>query len=243
MATQDLQQRGASMAHVDGASVQELEGVPKSFDGQGGAEDHLRRWVGLSGLILVVVLLVSIFATPEPPDLTASPAKVAAFVHDHRNGLYLNAYLTSLAVLIGMVFFWYLREVVSLSARGRRVANIGFAGGLLFLVGGMYAAGVSFTMADIAKDVSPSALQTLNIFAQGVNSFSGAATALLMGATSIAILQSKALPGWLAYVGLVLATASFAIPFLDLPAVGLWLLITSIVVVSTSKVPRTTTGG
>ena len=60
-------------------------------------------------------------------------------------------------------------------------------------------------------------LQTLNIFSQDVDGIAGGATALLLGATSLAILRSRALPSWFAYVGLVLAIASFAIPMLGLP--------------------------
>jgi hypothetical protein len=201
-------------------------------------DSHLRRWVGLGGLALVVVLLVSIFATPNPPEASATPAKVAKFVHDHRSGLYLNAYLTSLAVLIGTAFLWYLREVVAPAIPGRRLANLGFAGAILFVVGGIYSAGTSFAMADVAKHVDPNVLQTLNVFSEDVNSFGGAATALMMGATSLGILRSKALPSWLAYVGVILAVASFAIPFLGLPAVGLWVLLTSIVILATSTRPR-----
>lgn len=204
--------------------------------------DHLRRWVGLGGLALVVVLLISIFATPEPPDATASSAKVAMFVHDHRPGLYLSAYLTALAVLMATVFLWYLRDVVAPAAPGRRLANLGFAGGLLFVVGGIYAAGTAFAMADVAKNADPTVLQTLNIFSEGVDNFAGAATALMMGATSLAILRSRALPSWLAYVGLVLAVASFAIPLLGLLGVGIWLLITSITVLVPSRKPSVTAG-
>jgi hypothetical protein len=199
-----------------------------------GLDGRLRRRVGLGGLALIVVLLVSIFVMPNTPDATASPLKVVKFVHDHRGGLYLNAYLTSLVVLIAVAFLWYLREVVAPAGPGRRLANLGFAGGLLFVVGGIYAAGAFFAMADVANHASPTVLQTLNIFSEDVNGFGGAATALLMGATSLAILRSKALPGWLAYIGLVLAIASFVIPFLGLPAVGLWLLITTIVILVTS---------
>ena len=186
----------------------------------------------------MIVLLATIFATPASPDATATAAKVAIFAHQHQSALYLNAYLTSLAVLVAAVFLWYLREVVAPDLRGRRLANLGFAGGLLFLVGGILNAGVSFAMADVAKHADPSVLQTLNIFGQDVGGIAGGATALLLGATSLAILRSRALPSWLAYVGLVLAVASFALPMAGLPAVGLWILITTIVVLVTSREPR-----
>jgi hypothetical protein len=202
--------------------------------------NNLQRWVGLGGLALVAVLVVTILATPQNPNATASPAKVALFVHQHRGGLYLNAYLTSLAVLVAASFLWYLREVVAPGLPGRRLANLGFAGGLLLLVGGILSSGTSFAMADVARHADPNVLQTLNIVSQDVTGFAGGATALLMGATSLSILRSKALPGWLAYVGILLAVASFAIPLLGLIAATLWWLIISIVMLVTSRKPAVT---
>jgi hypothetical protein len=73
-----------------------------------------------------------------------------------------------------------------------------------------------------------------------VTSFDGAATAVLMGATSLGILRSKALPSWLAYVGLVLAVASLALPFLGLLGVGLWVLMSTIVLLATSTQSKVT---
>src|ERR1700735_257598 len=108
---------------------------PQYLEGEVSMDDNHRRRVGLGGLVLVVVLLASIFATPEPQDATTSAAKVAKWVLSHQSGLYLNAYLTSLAVLIATAFLWYLREVVAPGIPGRRLANLGFAGGLLFVVG------------------------------------------------------------------------------------------------------------
>jgi hypothetical protein len=200
--------------------------------------NNLRRWVGLGGLGLVAVLLATILASPKNPDATAGPAKVALFVHQHRGGLYLNAYLTSLAVLIAASFLWYLRDVVAPALPGRRLANLGFAGGLMFLVGGILSAGTSFAMADVTGHADPNVLQTFNIVSQDVTSFAGGATALLIGATSLSILRSKALPGWLAYVGILLAVASFAIPLFGLIAASLWWLIISIVMLVTSRAPR-----
>jgi hypothetical protein len=202
--------------------------------------NHQRRWVGLGGLALVVVLLVTIFTTPNTPDATTGPAQVAKFVHANKGGLYLNAYLTSLAVLIAGSFLWYLREVVAPALPGRRLANLGFAGGILFLVGGIFSAGAAYAMADVAHHASPTVLQTLNVFSTDVTSFAGGATALLLGATSFAILQSKALPSWLAYVGLALAVASFALPMIGFPAVALWFLLTSVAILGTSRASKMT---
>jgi hypothetical protein len=198
---------------------------------------HERRWVGLGGLLLTAVLLTTVFVTPNGPDATAGPAKVVVFAQQNRNALYLNAYLVSLAVAIATAFLWYLREVASPGVAGRRLANLGFAGGLLFLVGGLFSAGTAFAMADVARHTYPSVLQTLNVISQDVDNMAGGATALLLGATSLAILQSGALPRWLAYVGLVLAVASFAVPRLGLLVVAAWWLMTSLVLVVTSKKP------
>jgi hypothetical protein len=226
------------MTQVDRVPAQGLLDSHPNFEGEATVNSHLRQWVGLGGLALVVVLLVSIFATPEPPGATASPATVAKFVLDHRAGLYLNAYLTSLAVVLATAFVWYLRDVVAPGIPGRRLATLGFAGAVLFVVGGIYSAGTAFAMADVAKLADPNVLQTLNIFNEDINGFGGAATALMMGAMGLGILRSKALPTWLAYLSLVLAVVSFAVPVLGLPGVGLWLLITSVVVLVTSR--RTT---
>jgi hypothetical protein len=200
-------------------------------------DNRLRRWVGVGGLGLIAVLLVTVFATPSTPDSTASAVKVAVFVHQHRNGLYLNAYLTSLSVLIGAVFLWYLRHVVAPDSPGQRLANLGLAGGLLFLVGGIYSAGAAYAMADVAKHAGPDVLQTLNVFSEDVNSFSGAMAALLIGATSLSILRSKVLSRWFAYIGLVLAVVSFVVPSFGFFGFALWVLVTSIVILVASGKP------
>ena len=101
---------------------------PQHYEGEANMNNQQRRWVGLGGLALVVVLLVTIFTTPNTPDATAGPAQVAKFVHAHRGGLYLNAYLTSLAVLIAGSFLWYLREVVAPGSSGSTIGQSGIRG-------------------------------------------------------------------------------------------------------------------
>ena len=181
------------------------------------------------------MLLATIFLTPNGPDATASPEKVVAFARHNQTGLYLSAYLISLAVLIAGAFIWYLRDVVAPSEPGRRLADLGFRwrDPLLGRRNLQRRCGICHGRCRQAR--RPSRAANVEIFTQDVSSIAGGATALLLGATSLAILRSKALPSWLAYVGLVLAVASFAIPMLGLPVVALWWLLTSIVVLVTSK--------
>src|ERR1700683_4345686 len=91
--------------------------------GDANMDNHQRRWVGLGGLALVVVLLATVFLTPNGPDTTASPEKVAVFARHNQTGLYLSAYLISLAVLIAGAFLWYLRDVIAPAEPGRRLAD------------------------------------------------------------------------------------------------------------------------
>jgi hypothetical protein len=163
--------------------------------------------------------------------------KVALFVQHHRSGLYLNAYLTSLAVLMAAVFLWYLRHVVAPGLPGQRLANLGLAGGLLFLVGGIYSAGAAYAMADVAKHAGPDVLQTLNIFSEDVNSFSGATAALFIGATSLSVLRSEVLTRWIAYIGLLLAVATFVLPSFGFFGFALWVLVISIAILMASPKP------
>jgi hypothetical protein len=56
----------------------------------------------------------------------------------------------------------------------------------------------------------------------------------------LAILQSRALPSWPAYAGFVLAVASLAIPTPGFPAVAVWMLLTSVAILVTSKDSKVT---
>ena len=152
------------------------------------------------------------------PDATAGPEKVAIFARHNQTGLYLSAYLISLSILIAGAFLWYLRDVVAPSELGRRLANLGFAGGILFLVEGMFSAGAAFAMADVAKHADANVLQTLNIFSQDVTGIAGGASALLLGATSLAILRSKALRAGLLMLGSSSLSHRSAFPCSDFPS-------------------------
>ncbi len=206
-------------------------------------EPKMRRWVGWLGIAFVVVFVVSSFTAPNSPNTKKSATNVIHFYQDHRSAVAVDAWIIMLAIVIGVFFFWWLREYLANTDTNRRLATIGFAGALLFAVSGGLSAGLNFVLADAVNHKnSQGVVQTLNVLQNGFTVFiAGAGVALFLITTGIVCLKGAALPKWLGWVALVLTLASLAVPFLSPPAAGLWVLIASIVILVRERQPRTAT--
>jgi hypothetical protein len=191
------------------------------------------RTIALLGLAFVVIVVVSVFALPTAPDVHTSAAKSAAFAASHKSSLYAKAYLLELAVVVGVFYFWYLRDFLSDTDRNRRSATIGFAGGLIFAVAGTVAGGIAWMTADAVGHVSPSVMQTINVLSNDLNGvMTGAGVAIFLIGMGVAVTRSATLPHWLGWLGVVLAVPSLLLPGIGTIGAGLWLLITSIVILT-----------
>jgi hypothetical protein len=194
-------------------------------------DQWLRRRVGIVGIAFVVLFLVSSFLTPSTPDSHASVAKVVSFYHKHRGALAVEAWLIELAILVGVFFFWYLRDYLGRTEAHRRLATVGFAGALLFAVSGGLAAGITFSLADSINHVSGTTIQTLSVLQNDLSTFmGGAGVGLFLLASAVVCISSGLIARWVGWVGVVLAVVSLALPFFSPPAAGLWVLIASIVI-------------
>jgi hypothetical protein len=191
-----------------------------------------QRWLGIAGIVFVVLVVVSIFVVPNPPGTHASVTKIVSYYHDHKAGQRASAYLTELAVFLGVGFFWYLREyLIALDPASKRSATLGFAGALIFAVSGATASGISWALADGVDHIGPSAMQTLNVLNMDLTGFIGApGIALFLAATGGTIIVHRMLPTWLGWAGIVLAVVALVIGFFGLLGVGLWILAASIVI-------------
>ncbi len=186
-----------------------------------------QKWVAVGGLVFVALLVLAFVLSPN---LTshASPARVASYVHKHKGGYTATALIIWLAVIEGLFFFWYLRDYLSQVGVSRRLATIGYAGVVLFAASGALNAGTRLSLADAVNHVDPVVLQALNVLQQDLNTvMGGAGVAVFLLATGVGIIRSRALPVWLGWAGVVLAVVGLPI---GAPAVALWLLIASIVV-------------
>ncbi len=192
-----------------------------------------RRVIGLGGLLFVVLVIVSIAVAGNSPAANASIATVLSYYHQHRGAQLASAYLLELAVLVGLVFFWYLRELLIERQANRLLINLGFVGVIFFAAGGALSGGLRFALWDYlgSSVISASVLQTLNSLQQDANVIlTGVGQALLLLAMGIALITSGVLARWLGWVGVVLGVVSLVLPFFGPIPAGLWVIIASIVI-------------
>jgi hypothetical protein len=204
---------------------------------------RLTRWTGIGGVLFFVALAAAIFQSPNAPDSTASAAKVVKYYGSHKNSVTVNVYITEVAVVIAVIFFWYVREYVSSVPENRRLANLGFAGALLLAASGGLSGGFEQALVNGIKHFDPGSMQLLNALSEDATNILGAiGVAILLGATGLVAIRSRVLPQWLGWVSVVIAVASLVISFIGLAGVGLWSLITGILlIIRASRQPSTPT--
>jgi hypothetical protein len=192
-----------------------------------------RRNLGLGGLLFVVIVIVAVAVAGNSPAANASIRTLLSYYHTNRANQIASAYLLELGVVVGVVFFWYLRELLIESQADRRLVNLGFVGIIFFAAAGALSGGLRFALWDYLGNsvISVSTLQTLNTLQQDANVIlTGVGQALFLLGTGIALIRSGALARWLGWVGVVLGVVSLVIPFFGPIPTGLWVIIASIVI-------------
>jgi hypothetical protein len=188
------------------------------------------KWGPASGVAFVALLAAS-FLLGTTPDSSAGGAKVIAYYTTHRGTQIAGAVLLDLGVVVGLFFFGYLRDVLSRTGFGSRLAPVAFGGAVLFAGGGAIVAGTTVALTDVPSKLSPAAAQALNVLNNDVAGvFIGAGLAVLWLATAITILQAKVLPAWTGWLSAVIGVVAAAGPlaFFAFLASGVWILVLSV---------------
>ncbi len=192
---------------------------------------RMQRLLAISGLVFVALIAASIFILPNQPDGHASAAKATVYFHAHKTAAGVSAHLILLAIFVGLFFFWYFRNLIAATPATKNLATVGFAGAVVFAVSGAVAAASYYTLGDAVGHAVPSTIQVFNLFqADFADGVGEAGVAVFLVASSIAIIRGGGrLPRWVGWVGIVLGIASLLIIGMGVPAIGLWLLISCIV--------------
>jgi hypothetical protein len=198
----------------------------------------LARWSPVSGVLSVVLWIVTLIVTGNDVSSSDSDAKILAYYADsgHRHRHIAGFFLVLAALLF---YVWFLSVL-----RGRLARAEGGAGGLttaafgaglvttaLWMVSIALFSAPAATREDTSKfHLNPDTYRIINDMGYGIF-FSATTFALItVVATSLLGLSAGVVPRWLAWLGLVVA-ATLLVSFLFLPFLIFlgWLLVVSVV--------------
>jgi hypothetical protein len=200
-----------------------------------------RSLAALTGVVFVVFFVVSFVIVGESPGADDPVQEVVSFYAENDT----QVTIASLAVAIAAVFFLFftgvLRSVLrSVEGGTGWLSAVAFAGGVVAAVGMLLFAGLGFVLGDSADDLSPEAVQAINVLSSNLFFPLAGGIVTLLFATGLSALQTNVLPTWLAWAALVLAVAGFTpIGFFAFLAAVLWVLVVSILLIrgTTSAAP------
>jgi len=175
-------------------------------EGSGGVvdEDKWARVAAVSGVLFVVLLVVSGFLPGTPPKLSDSPAKIFRYFTDHQSSVQLATFLGGLAVIPGLVWGSALWRRLRAAETDGRSAVIAITGLVVAGAVAISAGAINATSAVRIHDLGPSGAK----FFLTLSTFMGAGTAfglaVLVGGTAVAALRSHAFPTWFGVVSAAL---------------------------------------
>jgi hypothetical protein len=218
--------------------------------------DRAVRLGGVAAIVFVVLILITVFATGQPPDLDDPVDKIRTFMVDHRTAILVSNLLGLIGIPFAVWFVVVLREVL----RGDRTANaLGTASlaGLL-VTAPMAMVGGALTAAPVYVDGVANKLgeDTLRIVFEAQSLMFAATSAgilLFSLTTAFAIRRTRALPAytmWLAFLAAIgnlvtmlstLGAGAAALGFFGVLSFALFFLVTGITMAVGKATPATST--
>ena len=189
------------------------------------------RLLPLTGLLFVVLLIVSFLVAGEPPDAEEPVQEIIDHYVDNDDAIWASTIVGGLSVLSLLFFGSYLRKLFAAA----EPPGHGILSPLVLIATAIMAvgAGIDMTIAvslvEAVEDVDPAAVQALQ--ALWDNDFMPVAigVVLLLLSSGLSIVKYGALPKWLGWVAIVIAVIGMTpIGFAAFPLGGIWVIIVSI---------------
>jgi hypothetical protein len=184
----------------------------------------------LTGVLFVVLIVVALLIGGEAPDADDPIGEVVDYWVDNE-GVSIAGSLLEVLGAVALIFFAAsVRGVLRRREDGSGILSTAAMGGGVVAAAGIGVdAAIRFAAADLADDVDPVVIQTLNAMWSDFFFPMVIGLGTLILATSLAGLRTRVIPAWLAWIGIVICIA-FATPvgFIAFLVGGLWLLILSI---------------
>ena len=183
----------------------------------------------LTGALFVVLTVVSMIVAGEPPDADDPVEDIVEFWADNDTAVLIGSMVEALGA-VALIFFAASLHRALRSGEGSGLLPLtAFGGGIVTAAGIGVDATLRFAAADMAGDVDPVVIQTLNGYWSNffIPMLIGLATLIL--ATSLAALSNRIIPMWLAIIGFVVCVVMFTpAGFAAFLVGGLWIIVLSI---------------
>lgn len=187
------------------------------------------RAASLTGIAFTVLVAVGAVLSGSTPGDNASGRAVIAFYVKNSGRQQAADVLLTFAFIALVCFAGWLRVHFRLLTAHDGLTVTALAGAALLAAGQTIGAGISWTLAAQSSRLAPAAAQALNAAQNDLVLTSAAGWFIFSVIVGIAILRSKALPGWLGWVsiviGIVVVTPAEFAAFL---AFALWTAIVSV---------------
>jgi hypothetical protein len=197
-----------------------------------------REWLApLTGVVFVVLAIIGFAIGGEPPGADDPPEEIVQHYVDNDSSVMFGAALATIAATFAVFFFGYLRKVLrAAEGAGGMLSLVAFAGAVIFALGIAIDSMISFTLAETAEDIDPTAVQGLQ--ALWDNDFLPLAlgTQVLWFATGLSVVLHGALPKWLGWVAIVLGVIAVTpIGFVAALLGAIWILIVSVMLTQRAR--------
>lgn len=192
----------------------------------------IERFIPLSGLAFVVLLVAGVSLAGNAPMIDSTAAELVEYTADNGATLRASAFVLVIAMFALLLFVGYLRS----GARDRGVHSALTAvlagGGVIAAAGIGVDAGLRFTLAESVDEIGPEALQAVYAIWSGYFWTIHVGFGLFILAACLVALAARSGPTWLAGVGIVgsllLAIPVVAATLVGLIIGGLWVIATSV---------------
>ena len=187
------------------------------------------RLFPLAGIGAVVLYVVGFVVSGETPSTDDSVREIVSFYRDNDSEQVIAAALVAWGTALFVLFSSGLWRVIRDAETERRGGStLIVVGTTVFAVGASIFSGLGFTLGDVADDVGPGAIQTLNALNSDMFFTVALGTFLFLMGAGASMIQTGVLPKWLGWVSVVLAVLALTpAGFFVFLALGPWLLIVS----------------
>ncbi len=190
-----------------------------------------KEWlVPLTGVLFVVLLIMSFVVGGEPPDADEPVQEIVEHYVDNDTEIWIGTALGGLALLSLLFFGAYLRKLFSAAeGPGGLLSPLILVATAIMAVGAAVDMTISVALVEAAEDIDPVAVQSLQ--ALWDNDFIPIALGimLLFLSVGLSVVRYGVLPKWLGWVAIVLAVLSFTpVGFFAFPLGGIWVIVVSV---------------